>query len=188
LAVAAIRNAKGTSPALTGFQLDTLLQLHNAAEAGSEVRKIVIDWLHAERALNPRQHWLEAIISDREGALQMDKSLYEHACYRGKQETYFEVASKGFEELKRGMNFVVLFQGEEEAARANLTSSGHQALFAPRDLIAPVKSLKALAPKLERLNAVFQQNELSGLAHALQPAPIQVIASSISDDLSSEPN
>lgn len=188
LASAAIRKAKGSSPALTGFQLDTLLQLHNAAEPGSEVRKIVIDWLHAERALNPRQHWLEAIVYEGDGALQMDAGLYKHACYRGKQETYFDVASKGFEELKRGMNFVVLFQGEEEAALENLTGSRHQALFEPRDLNAPVKSLKALAPKLERLNAVFQQNELSGLALALQPAPIQSIASDSSDDICSEPS
>ncbi|WP_446940029.1 hypothetical protein, partial [Pseudomonas aeruginosa] len=97
------------------------------------------------------------------------------AAWRGKQETYFKSAAEGFDNLKRGLEFVAHFQTKEDEVA--LTAPDTTRLFPARPLERPVKELKAIAPQLARLVEALEGKELAEVAAALQaalPRPIEL--------------
>lgn len=153
-------------PSIAAFPLKLLLNLYNLADQGSAIRKEILSWLEEQRALNHRQHWIEAIVVADNGNLLFDKRRYDLACWRGKQETYFESAVQGFEKLKRGLEFVSHFQSSEDAEAAAIPPAN--TLFPPRPLAREAQELKSIAPELAVLVGAIQQKGLHQIAQSLQ--------------------
>lgn len=152
---------------IEAFPLELLLRLHNLAEPGSAVRREVIDWLHGQRALKERQHWLDAITIAPSGDLIFDSARHTYAAWRGKQETYFASALKGLEAVKDGLSSVARFQQEEEVVKAALPDMG-EPLFRERQLLPEVAALKLQADRLEQM---LSSLKACGLADLLTAAP-----------------
>lgn len=165
-----LQKPKWKGPTLDGIPVTLLLSLHNNAEPGSTSRKDVLTWLEVERALRPRQHWMDAIEITETGDLIFNDDLYTLACWRGKQETYFESAAKGFEALQKGLQFVSHFQKSEDKSAAGLPAATR--LFSQRELLPEVQSLKAFAPQLAQFVQALDKKSLSEITRTLQlPAP-----------------
>lgn len=160
---------------IDGFPLNLLLRVHNLAEHGSQIRKEILGWLETERALRPRNHWMDAITVSDDGELRFNNKLHTLAAWRGKQETYFKAAAEGFDKLKRGLGFVAHFQTKEDEVA--LTAPDTARLFPARPLERPVKELKAISSQLALLVEALEGKELAEVAAALQaalPRPLEL--------------
>lgn len=155
-------------PRIDGFPLNLLLKVYNLAEHGSHVRKEILGWLETERAVSPRNHWMDAITVSDTGDLSFNHQLHTLAAWRGKQETYFNSAAEAFDKLKRGLFYVSHFQDKEEEVA--LTAPDVTRLFPMRPLEQPVKELKAIAPQLALLVEALDGKPLAQVAAALQKA------------------
>lgn len=153
---------------IDGFPLNLLLRVHNLAERGSHIRKEILGWLETERALRPRNHWMDALTVSDDGELTFNNKLHTLAAWRGKQETYFKGAAEGFEALKKGLTYVAHFQAEEDAVA--LEAPDATRLFPARPLERRVRDLKAIAPQLALLVEALDGKELEEVATALQGA------------------
>ncbi|HGO9799929.1 TPA: hypothetical protein ACLEB8_005124 [Pseudomonas aeruginosa] len=153
-------------PRIDRFPLSLLLKVYNLAEHGSQVRKEILGWLETERAVNPRNHWMDAITVSDAGDLSYNEDLLDMATCRGKQETYFNSAAELFDQLKGKLAFVSLFQSKEDEAA--LTAPDLTRLFPMRPLERPVKELKAIAPQLAQLVDALDGKPLAEVAAALQ--------------------
>lgn len=160
---------------IDGFPLNLLLRVHNLAEHGSQIRKEILGWLETERALRPRNHWMDALTVSEGGELIFNKKLHTLAAWRGKQETYFKGAAEAFETLKKDLSFVSHFQTEEDVAA--LEAPDATRLFPARPLERRVRDLKSIAPQLALLVEALDGKELEEVATALQgvlPRPLQL--------------
>lgn len=152
---------------IKSFPLALLLHLHNVAEPCSPVRKEIVDWLQGQRALNERQHWLDALTVTPTGELIIDNARLTYAAWRGKQETYFNAAAEQFEKMKRDLAFVARFQRSEDEAKATLQDKG-EPLFRERQLLPEVGALKQQA---NRLTQMLEALGNGGLAQLVLDAP-----------------
>lgn len=155
-------------PRIDRFPLGLLLNVYNLADHGSQVRKEILGWLETERAINPRNHWMDAITVSETGDLSYNEDLHNLATWRGKQETYFNSAAELFDQLKGKLAFVSLYQGKEDSA--TLTTPDLTRLFPMRPLERPVKELKTIAPQLALLVDALDGKPLAEVAAALQKA------------------
>ncbi|HGM8087291.1 TPA: hypothetical protein ACKP9S_003662 [Pseudomonas aeruginosa] len=153
-------------PRIDRFPLGLLLKVYNLAEHGSQARKEILGWLETERAINPRNHWMDAITVSETGDLSYNEDLHNLATWRGKQETYFNSAAELFDQLKGKLAYVSLFQGKEDGA--TLTTPDLTRLFPMRPLERPVKELKTIAPQLALLVEALDGKPLAEVAAALQ--------------------
>lgn len=153
-------------PKIEKFPLMLLLKLHNLAEHGSQIRHEIREWLETERAINPRNHWMDALTVSETGDLSFSKELHTLAAWRGKQETYFNGASEHFERLKSDLKFVSHFQGKEDEVA--LKAPDATRLFQARPLQHPARQLKSIAPQLALLVDALEGKPLSEVASSLQ--------------------
>ncbi|HHK0379431.1 TPA: hypothetical protein ACQQJB_003605 [Pseudomonas aeruginosa] len=153
-------------PIIEQFPLMLLLKVHNLAEHGSQVRHEILGWLETERAINPRNHWMDALTVSDTGELSFNKELHTLAAWRGKQETYFNGASELFDKLKSDLKFVSHFQEKEDEVA--FTAPDVTRLFPARPLQHPVRQLKSIAPKLALLVEALEGKPLADVASALQ--------------------
>jgi hypothetical protein len=153
-------------PKIDQVPLMLLLKVHNVAEHGSRVRHEILSWLETERAINPRNHWMDALTVSDTGDLSFNEELHTLAALRGKQETYFNSASELFDKLKGNLEYVSHFQGKED--EITLTAPDVTRLFPARPLQHPVRQLKSIAPQLALLIDALEGKPLSDVASALQ--------------------
>lgn len=153
---------------IDGFPLNLLLRVHNLAEHGSQIRKEILGWLETERALRPRNHWMDALAISDDGELTFNNKLHTLAAWRGKQETYFKGAAEAFETFKKDLSFVSHFQAEEDVAA--LEAPDATRLFPARPLERRIRELKGIAPQLALLVEALDGKELEEVATALQAA------------------
>lgn len=155
-------------PSIESFPLMLLLKLYNLAEPASQIRHDIRGWLETERAINPRNHWMDAITVSDTGDLSFNKELHTLAAWRGKQETYFNSGSELFDQLKGKLKFVSHFQEKEEDV--SLTAPDVTRFFPMRPLQHPVQQLKAIAPQLALLVEALDGKPLAEVAAVLQAA------------------
>lgn len=163
---AELSNGNHPGPKIEQFPLILLLKVHNLAEHGSQVRHEILGWLETERAINPRNHWMDALTVSDAGELSFNEELHTLAAWRGKQETYFNSASELFDKLKGKLEYVSHFQGKEDEVA--LTAPDVTRLFPARPLLHPVRQLKSIAPQLALLVKALDGKPLADVASALQ--------------------
>lgn len=153
-------------PTLDNVPVSFLIQLHNAYPRGSEGRELVQNFFRVERMLKPRQHWLEALVFDESGDLKIDKARFDRACWRGKQETYYQGAAKHLEQIRSDLNMVVHFQRQEDVADAALVPM--EAMFDERPVLQQVADLKSVSAQFELLTRAISRADLPELAQAVR--------------------
>jgi hypothetical protein len=99
--------------AQTQVPVSFLLELHNSAPMGSEIRRRIIDTLKYCAALDAKAHWARGLVQSDSGDLLFDENRYEQAVYRGKQDTYAKSAQKAFDELQRALATIARAQHSE---------------------------------------------------------------------------
>ena len=127
-----------------------LLEIHNFAPIGSEIRARVVDAVTRAAQRDDKAHWARGLMQTEAGDLVFDEARYLHAVYQGKQDTYAQLAQKAFDELQHRLELITSFQQKEQIAIEE--EAARSAIGEPLvDLTAPTRPavlLKAAAESL----------------------------------------
>ena len=102
--------------AKTEVSVTFLLEIHNLAPIGSEIRTRVVNAVNQAAQRDHKAHWARGLMQTAAGDLVFDEARYLHAVYQGKQDTYAQSAQKAFDELQSALELISCFQQKEQIA------------------------------------------------------------------------
>jgi hypothetical protein len=100
-----------------------LIEIHNLAPVGSEIRTKVENAITQAAQLDNKAHWARGLIQTATGELAFDDARYLHAVYQGKQDTYAQSAQLAFDELQRSLERVTANQNAERISFEEMAST-----------------------------------------------------------------
>lgn len=100
----------------TEVPVSFLIEIHNLAPIGSEIRTRVVNAITQAAQRNPKAHWARGLMQKDGGDLVFDEARYRHAVYQGKQDTYALSAQQAFDELQRTLELITHLQQKEQIA------------------------------------------------------------------------
>jgi hypothetical protein len=93
-----------------------LIEMHNSFGKGHTMRETIRSYIQSYGKANAKAHWTRAVVEKADETLYFDQDLYRQAVYRGKQETYLELAQDAYKQLHKAVEFISTFQKEEDSA------------------------------------------------------------------------
>lgn len=138
------------SRAKTEVSVSFLLEIHNLAPIGSEIRTRVVNAITQAAQRDPKAHWARGLMQTDAGDLVFDEVRYRHAVYQGKQDTYAQSAQRAFDELQRTLELITSFQQKEQIAigQESVRAATGQPLVDLTTPTRPAVLLKAAAASL----------------------------------------
>ena len=156
----------------TEVSVRVLIEIHNLAPIGSEIRTRVVNAITQAAQRNPKAHWARDLMQKDGGDQVFDEARYQHAVYQGKQDTYAQSAQQAFEELQRTLELITHFQQKEQIAidQEAVRAATGQPLVDLTTATRPAVLLKAAAASLP----AFIERMAGGMDISVGDAPMML--------------